>query len=58
MALVVYLAPLNIITLCGWSQNTWAAPTMGARVGLLGSFGWASETSDRQAGPDFEFWVI
>ena len=23
------LAPLNIITLCGWSQNTWAAPTFG-----------------------------
>ena len=46
--------PLNIISLCGWSKNTWAAPTLGgARMGLLGSFGWASETSNGQAGADF-----
>ena len=59
MALVVYLAPPE------YHHLVWVVPKhlgsthiWGTKVGLLGSFGWASETSDGQAGADFKFWVI
>ena len=59
MALVVYLAPPE------YHHLVWVVPKhlgsthiWGTKVGLLGSFGWASETSDGQAGADIEFWVI